>query len=50
MSPLGTEPLWARDAIDAIQSAPQTFSSWDRCMNKAYCKYASTREMRQGAH
>jgi hypothetical protein len=33
--------LWARDAASEIESAPQTFSSWDKCMEKTYCKYAS---------
>lgn len=31
--------LWARDAVGDIKSAPETFSSWDKCMTKAYCKY-----------
>ncbi|KAI9926927.1 hypothetical protein ASPWEDRAFT_177057 [Aspergillus wentii DTO 134E9] len=32
-------PLWARDAISDLKSAPQTFSSWDSCMAKSYCKW-----------
>ncbi|KAL2789299.1 hypothetical protein BJX66DRAFT_236396 [Aspergillus keveii] len=31
--------LWARDAASEIESAPQTFSSWDKCMEKTYCKW-----------
>lgn len=27
------------NAINEIKSAPQTFSSWDSCMSKAYCKW-----------
>lgn len=43
MSPVRAVPLWARDAVDEFKSAPQTFSSWDKCMQKSYCKYV-TRE------
>lgn len=42
MSPVDYKPsmsLWARDAASEIKSAPQTFSSWDKCMAKSYCKY-----------
>ncbi|KAJ0419413.1 hypothetical protein BJY00DRAFT_286024 [Aspergillus carlsbadensis] len=31
--------LWARDTASEIESAPQTFSSWDKCMEKTYCKW-----------
>ncbi|KAL3460243.1 hypothetical protein BJX64DRAFT_290410 [Aspergillus heterothallicus] len=31
--------LWARDAASEIESAPETFSSWDKCMEKTYCKW-----------
>lgn len=27
------------NTIDEIKNAPQTFSSWDKCMEKSYCKY-----------
>ncbi|KAL5334240.1 hypothetical protein BJX70DRAFT_23477 [Aspergillus crustosus] len=41
MSPtaLSYVSLWARDAADEIQAAPETFSSWDKCMDKTYCKW-----------
>lgn len=32
-------PLWARDAVSEVTSAKETFSSWDKCMQKAYCKW-----------
>ncbi|RLL96346.1 hypothetical protein CFD26_100263 [Aspergillus turcosus] len=31
--------LWARDVVGDLKSAPNTFSSWDNCMAKAYCKW-----------
>ncbi|KAL2870984.1 uncharacterized protein BJX67DRAFT_212434 [Aspergillus lucknowensis] len=31
--------LWARDTAEEIKSAPETFSSWDKCMDKTYCKW-----------
>jgi hypothetical protein len=31
--------LWSRDAISEIKAAPSTFTSWDKCMAKTYCKY-----------
>jgi len=31
--------LLPRDIINDVQSAPETFSSWDKCMEKAYCKW-----------
>ncbi|RMZ77226.1 hypothetical protein DV738_g4477, partial [Chaetothyriales sp. CBS 135597] len=31
--------LIRRDLISEAQSVPQTFSSWDNCMAKAYCKW-----------
>ncbi|KAF7165133.1 hypothetical protein CNMCM5623_009441 [Aspergillus felis] len=31
--------LWARDAVGDLKSAPDTFSSWDKCMAKSYCKW-----------
>lgn len=27
------------DIINEVKSAPDTFTSWDKCMQKAYCKY-----------
>jgi len=27
------------DIINEVKSAPDTFTSWDKCMDKAYCKY-----------
>lgn len=26
------------DIIDRVTSAPDAFTSWDKCMSKAYCK------------
>ncbi|KAL6249164.1 hypothetical protein RBB50_004227 [Rhinocladiella similis] len=31
--------LLPRDIINDVKSAPETFSSWDKCMQKAYCKW-----------
>lgn len=31
--------LHTRDVIDEVKSAPETFTSWDKCMSKTYCKY-----------
>lgn len=31
-------PLWARNTVNDIQSAPSTFTNWDKCMAKSYCK------------
>ncbi|RAH83640.1 hypothetical protein BO86DRAFT_417674 [Aspergillus japonicus CBS 114.51] len=41
MSPVDTvpAPLWARDIVSDLKSASSTFSSWDSCMSKAYCKW-----------
>lgn len=40
MSPVDkSSMLWARDAISDLKSAPETFSSWDKCMAKSYCKW-----------
>ncbi|KAL2012067.1 hypothetical protein VTN00DRAFT_4785 [Thermoascus crustaceus] len=40
MGPVDAVPLlWARDAVSEVQSAPETFSSWDKCMQKSYCKW-----------
>jgi hypothetical protein len=25
--------------INEVKDAPETFTSWDKCMDKAYCKY-----------
>ena len=36
---MGVIQLAVRDAVADIKGAPQTFSSWDNCMHKAYCKY-----------
>lgn len=41
MRPVSAMLLSARDAVGDIKSAPSTFSSWDKCMQKAYCKYVS---------
>ncbi|KXG51114.1 uncharacterized protein PGRI_066860 [Penicillium griseofulvum] len=30
--------LWARDTVSDLESVPSTFSSWDKCMAKSYCK------------
>ncbi|KAJ5972615.1 uncharacterized protein N7479_002533 [Penicillium vulpinum] len=30
--------LWARDTASDLQDVPSTFSSWDKCMAKEYCK------------
>ncbi|KAL2392348.1 hypothetical protein ABEF93_001667 [Exophiala dermatitidis] len=34
-----TYPLFARDVISEVKSAPETFTSWDKCMSKTYCKW-----------
>ncbi|KAL1991030.1 hypothetical protein VTN49DRAFT_5534 [Thermomyces lanuginosus] len=43
MSPVGLGGvLFARDVGDVgaeVASAPETFSSWDKCMEKTYCKW-----------
>ncbi|KAI9376239.1 hypothetical protein BJX61DRAFT_446845 [Aspergillus egyptiacus] len=41
MSPveLSYRLLWARDAVAELEQAPETFSSWDKCMAKEYCKW-----------
>ncbi|EPS32025.1 hypothetical protein PDE_06984 [Penicillium oxalicum 114-2] len=39
MSPAKLAQLWSRDVVNDIQSVPSTFSSWDKCMSKAYCKW-----------
>ncbi|KAJ5545294.1 hypothetical protein N7535_006323 [Penicillium sp. DV-2018c] len=31
--------LWARDTASDLKSVPSTFSSWDKCMAKSYCKW-----------
>ncbi|KAJ6149909.1 hypothetical protein N7471_001108 [Penicillium samsonianum] len=31
--------LWARDTASDLESVPNTFSSWDTCMAKSYCKW-----------
>jgi len=31
--------LFTRDVVSDVTSAPQTFSSWDNCMAKSYCKW-----------
>ncbi|CAI7637582.1 unnamed protein product [Penicillium glandicola] len=31
--------LWARDTASDLESVPSTFSSWDSCMAKSYCKW-----------
>ena len=30
--------LWARDAAGEAKAAPSTFTNWDKCMHKSYCK------------
>ncbi len=37
--------LLPRDIINDVQSAPETFSSWDKCMEKAYCKYVANHQI-----
>ncbi|PWY78229.1 hypothetical protein BO70DRAFT_60096 [Aspergillus heteromorphus CBS 117.55] len=32
-------PLWARDVVSDLKSDVEAFSSWDKCMAKAYCKW-----------
>lgn len=41
MSPVDTTPfpIWPRDFVSDLKSAPETLSSWDNCMAKSYCKY-----------
>ncbi|KAL4784310.1 hypothetical protein BJX76DRAFT_222327 [Aspergillus varians] len=40
MSPVGSShSLWVRDVGDDLASVPDTFSSWDKCMDKTYCKW-----------
>ncbi|KAH0565485.1 hypothetical protein GP486_001126 [Trichoglossum hirsutum] len=36
---MGTAP-WKRNIINDVQSSPHTFSSWNNCMAKTYCKGA----------
>jgi len=31
--------LLSRDLVSDVKSAPDTFTSWDKCMQKAYCKW-----------
>ncbi|EXJ93186.1 hypothetical protein A1O3_01743 [Capronia epimyces CBS 606.96] len=31
--------IFARDVISDVKSAPETFTSWDKCMQKSYCKW-----------
>ncbi|OQE14407.1 hypothetical protein PENFLA_c038G01219 [Penicillium flavigenum] len=31
--------LWARGTASDLESVPDTFSSWDKCMAKSYCKW-----------
>ncbi|KAJ5985185.1 hypothetical protein N7522_012381 [Penicillium canescens] len=38
MSPANV-PLWARGTASELESVPSTFSSWDKCMAKSYCKW-----------
>jgi len=33
--------LGGRDVVSEADSIKNTFSSWDNCMAKTYCKYAS---------
>ncbi|KAI9847339.1 MAG: hypothetical protein M1830_007362 [Pleopsidium flavum] len=30
---------WRRDALSSVEGVPATFSSWNNCMSKAYCKW-----------
>ncbi|BCS04355.1 uncharacterized protein AKAW2_80156S [Aspergillus luchuensis] len=41
MSPVDKAPvpLWARDVVSDLKSDASTFTSWDKCMSKAYCKW-----------
>lgn len=43
MSPVDTTPfpIWPRDFVSDLKSAPETLSSWDNCMAKSYCKYVA---------
>ncbi|KIW99080.1 uncharacterized protein Z519_00743 [Cladophialophora bantiana CBS 173.52] len=31
--------IYARDVVSDVKSVPDTFSSWDKCMQKSYCKW-----------
>ncbi|KAF7714789.1 Uncharacterized protein PECH_007309 [Penicillium ucsense] len=39
MSPPGLAQLVVRNVASDLESVPATFSSWDKCMTKAYCKW-----------
>jgi hypothetical protein len=34
--------IYARDSVgDTVDGVKDTFSSWDKCMDKTYCKYVT---------
>ncbi|KAJ6113905.1 hypothetical protein N7523_007222 [Penicillium sp. IBT 18751x] len=37
--PLWARDVWARSTASDLESIPSTFSSWDKCMAKTYCKW-----------
>ncbi|KAJ5670039.1 uncharacterized protein N7477_005402 [Penicillium maclennaniae] len=37
--PLWARDVWARSTASDLESIPSTFSSWDKCMAKSYCKW-----------
>ncbi|GLI77751.1 hypothetical protein PoHVEF18_006045 [Penicillium ochrochloron] len=39
MSPASMAMYWVRSTASDIESVPSTFSSWDKCMAKSYCKW-----------
>ncbi|PYI11418.1 hypothetical protein BO78DRAFT_133845 [Aspergillus sclerotiicarbonarius CBS 121057] len=41
MSPVDKTPvpLWARNVVSDLKSDAETFTSWNKCMSKAYCKW-----------
>ncbi|KAF3387472.1 hypothetical protein F1880_001537 [Penicillium rolfsii] len=39
MSPASMATFWVRSTVSDIESVPSTFSSWDKCMAKSYCKW-----------
>ncbi|MCJ1369567.1 hypothetical protein MMC20_000779 [Loxospora ochrophaea] len=38
-----TMTLWHRQSLAGAEQVPQTFSSWDNCMAKSYCKFVKSR-------
>ncbi|KAJ5123639.1 hypothetical protein N7448_009736 [Penicillium atrosanguineum] len=37
--PSWARSVWARSTASDLESVPSTFSSWDKCMAKSYCKW-----------